>query len=101
MEVTSKQETVFGTRLEKFIQDAIQVPDRKSILERKYSAELAMFYIGRGNLDRARFYAALAVNNFLNAWSTLHPLLVASRQSLLQVLTRQLVCQSRIILFRV
>ena len=60
-------------------------PERKQALESSFGLELATYFVAQGNLDRARFYAVSSMEHFLKTWVTIHPLLVVSRQMLVQV----------------
>ena len=74
-----------GEGLKRFIDDALAVPTRKIVLESKYGLELATFYTASGDFDRARYYVAQTMENFLSVWTTMHPLHTAGRLEIIQV----------------
>ena len=74
-----------GPRLRAFLASAMTDDVRRGVLERKNALQLASFYVAEGNLDRARYYTAQALQAFVAEWTELHPLLISSRNAALQV----------------
>jgi hypothetical protein len=76
----------------KLFRDGLQMADRKDILEARFLPELAIFFIGADELDSAQVYVGRAINEFLNSWANLHPLMTHARRRALQVSFEQAAC---------
>ena len=48
-----------------FLDSALQHPERKALLESRYSIDLALYCILRDDLDRARYYTGNCLHSFL------------------------------------
>ena len=54
-----------------FLNSSLKEPERKDLLESRYSTELALFSIIRGDLDRAKYYNGNALQLFLQVGNIL------------------------------
>ena len=54
----------------KFLNNSLIDPDKKQLLEADYSAELALYSILHGNLDRASYYNNISLQAFLRVCLT-------------------------------
>ena len=73
---------------DRFIESSFQVDIRRTILETHYSEQLALYYLVKNNIDRAKHYVQQSVQNFAQVWSGLPDLQPFSRASKLQTLQR-------------
>ena len=48
-----------------FLDKALQDPDKKTLLESRYSHELALYSVLKDDLDRARYYTGNCLESFL------------------------------------
>ncbi|ESO96748.1 hypothetical protein LOTGIDRAFT_143667, partial [Lottia gigantea] len=69
-----------------FVDTSMKTTEYRAVLESRYSMELSLMYLWQDNYDRARHYANLALQKFLQDWSSTDTLIVASRTSQLQTL---------------
>ena len=74
---------------DRFIHSSFQNDLYKTILETHYSEQLALYYLVKNNIDRAKHYVQHTVQNFAHVWSGLpdfQPYSKASKLQNLQVL---------------
>ncbi|KAK6170524.1 hypothetical protein SNE40_018898 [Patella caerulea] len=69
-----------------FVDKAMQNLEHRAVLESRYSMELALMYLWQEDYDRARHYAGIASQKFLQEWSSTDSLMITSRTSQLQQL---------------
>uniref|UniRef100_UPI00358ED0A1 DNA-dependent protein kinase catalytic subunit isoform X2 n=1 Tax=Myxine glutinosa TaxID=7769 RepID=UPI00358ED0A1 len=69
-----------------FVDKAMEVKDRRDLLESYYPRELATLYLLQGDHHRARHYLLSAFRIFTQQWAGMPPLLIESRKRLLQQL---------------
>ncbi|MBN3311515.1 PRKDC kinase, partial [Atractosteus spatula] len=67
-----------------FVDNAMKVEERKSIMETNYSQELSLLYILQDDYDRARFYSNNSMQVFIQNYSNIDALLYGSRLAKLQ-----------------
>uniref|UniRef100_A0AAV2L5B1 DNA-dependent protein kinase catalytic subunit n=1 Tax=Knipowitschia caucasica TaxID=637954 RepID=A0AAV2L5B1_KNICA len=67
-----------------FIDKAMRVEERKKLLENYYSQELSLLYILQEDYDRAKYYINLAMQLFMQNYSSVDSLLSKSRLTILQ-----------------
>jgi hypothetical protein len=75
--------------LSAFVDAARKNEARNNTLERGFPYELALLSIMNDQLDRSRFFTALAIDGFLREWSALSPLMEACRLARLQVVPQK------------
>ncbi|CAH1795603.1 unnamed protein product [Owenia fusiformis] len=71
-----------------FVNNAMNHPDRKNLLENYYCEELAMMYLWNEQDDRARHYASVAEQAFIQDWCAMDVLMRSSRSSKLHQVHR-------------
>ena len=54
-----------------FLNGSLKEPERKDLLESRYSTELALYSIIRGDLDRAKYYNENALQLFLQVFNAI------------------------------
>ncbi|XP_069777633.1 DNA-dependent protein kinase catalytic subunit isoform X2 [Narcine bancroftii] len=69
-----------------FIDNAMKVDQRKTVIESRYSLELSLLYILQDDFDRAKYYANNSIDIFMQNYSSIDVLLHKSRLSKLQSL---------------
>uniref|UniRef100_A0A8C4R2H6 PIK-related kinase FAT domain-containing protein n=1 Tax=Eptatretus burgeri TaxID=7764 RepID=A0A8C4R2H6_EPTBU len=69
-----------------FVDKAMEVKDRRDLLESHYPRELATLYLLQEDHHRARHYLLSAFRIFTQQWAAMPPLLYESRKKLLQQL---------------
>ncbi|XP_076840848.1 DNA-dependent protein kinase catalytic subunit [Brachyhypopomus gauderio] len=67
-----------------FVDAAMKVEERKLVMESQYSQELSLLYILQEDYDRATYYANHCMQVFMQNYSSIDPLLGASRLTVLQ-----------------
>ncbi|KAK1173766.1 DNA-dependent protein kinase catalytic subunit [Acipenser oxyrinchus oxyrinchus] len=67
-----------------FVDNAMKVEERKSIIETSYSQELSLLYILQGDFDRAKYYVNNCMQVFMQNYSSIDTLLPGSRLTKLQ-----------------
>ncbi|XP_075994169.1 DNA-dependent protein kinase catalytic subunit isoform X2 [Genypterus blacodes] len=67
-----------------FIDKAMRVEERKTLLESQYSQELSLLYILQEDYDRAKYYTNYAMELFMRNYSSVDTLLTQSRLTILQ-----------------
>ena len=73
---------------DRFIENSFLEDIRRTILETHYSEQLALYFLAKNNIDRAKHYVQLSVENFALLWSGLPDLQPFSRASKLRTLQR-------------
>ena len=79
--------------LAEFFNNALSMPQRKQLLERKYGFEIATFCLRRSKYSEAEFYLKLASKGFLEDWASTPQLNQHSRR--LQMPLVQLIEESK------
>ncbi|XP_065898419.1 DNA-dependent protein kinase catalytic subunit-like isoform X2 [Dysidea avara] len=74
--------------LANFIEQALQIEERKVLLENNYSDELALFYLLQNDNDRANYYIDNSYQQFIRDWSNLNSLLSSAHHSRLHSLQK-------------
>uniref|UniRef100_A0A4W4HUH9 DNA-dependent protein kinase catalytic subunit n=1 Tax=Electrophorus electricus TaxID=8005 RepID=A0A4W4HUH9_ELEEL len=67
-----------------FVDAAMKVEDRRLVMETHYSQELSLLYVLQEDYDRAQYYANNCMQVFMQNYSSIDPLLSASRLTMLQ-----------------
>ncbi|KAI6646753.1 DNA-dependent protein kinase catalytic subunit [Oopsacas minuta] len=73
---------------DQFIKNSFQNDLHRSILETHYSEQLALYYLVKNNVDRAKHYVQYTVQNFAQVWSSLPDFQPYSKAGKLQTLQR-------------
>ena len=71
--------------LHSFVEKSLKDNQHKKVLESQFALELALLYAHKNRLDTARYYSALALENFFREWTSMDTLMFTCRQNLLQV----------------
>ncbi|XP_041045109.1 DNA-dependent protein kinase catalytic subunit isoform X2 [Carcharodon carcharias] len=69
-----------------FIDNAMKVDQRKTVIESRYSQELSLLYILQDDFDRAKYYVNNSIQIFMQNYSSIDTLLLRSRLTKLQSL---------------
>ncbi|KAL4240201.1 hypothetical protein ACF0H5_000995 [Mactra antiquata] len=69
-----------------FIDTSMRIPEHKLVLENSYCEELALMYLWQEDYDRARHYCNIALQAFLQEWSSTDTLMMNSRTRAIQKL---------------
>ncbi|XP_038665232.1 DNA-dependent protein kinase catalytic subunit isoform X1 [Scyliorhinus canicula] len=69
-----------------FIDNAMKVDQRKTVIESRYSQELSLLYILQDDFDRAKYYVNNGIQIFMQNYSSIDTLLHRSRLTKLQSL---------------
>ncbi|XP_048384539.2 DNA-dependent protein kinase catalytic subunit [Stegostoma tigrinum] len=69
-----------------FIDNAMKVDQRKTVIETRYSQELSLLYVLQDDFDRAKYYVNNSIQSFMQNYSSIDPLLHRSRLTKLQSL---------------
>ena len=82
--ISGREDSCFDEFIEASFRDDL----RRTILETHYSEQLALYYLAKNNIDRAKHYVQHTVQNFAQVWSGLPDLQPYNRASKLQTLQR-------------
>ncbi|XP_069123844.1 DNA-dependent protein kinase catalytic subunit-like [Argopecten irradians] len=69
-----------------FVDEAMKIPEHKSLLENRYCGDLALLAVWQEDYDRARHYTSMAIQRFQQEWSSTDTLMMSSRVNKLQQL---------------